>query len=50
MSPARYESEVSAGRRPLASAFLPDRSASFLEIHVGYLCKALAMHVDLDIK
>jgi len=42
MSPARYESVVSAGGRQLASAFLPDRLPSFLEIRVGDLCKLWA--------
>jgi hypothetical protein len=42
MSPAGYKSAVSAGGRPLASAFSPCRLPSFLEIHVGDVCKVWA--------
>jgi hypothetical protein len=42
MFPAGYEYAVLAGRRPLASAFLPDRLPNIVEIHVGDLCKVRA--------
>jgi hypothetical protein len=42
MSPAGYESAVSAGGQALAGAFLPDRLPSFLEIQVEDLCNMWA--------